>query len=320
MTQPRRIDPVGLVAGGLLPLLGASFILLLTAVWEPRLPAQIAQHWDAGGQADAFGAPWPNAILLASVSAAVGLGCGAPAMLARTLLALRQVLVVAALMTTGLFVAIWVSVLHAQLDLEDAAAAQLALWPVGLGAAVGLLVGVAAAKLLRDGRVRTNVTHRPPSYLPRHPVVDVREDLGVSLKLRALILAPLVLIGLVIAITSKQLWPVLVFVPIGLFVVALLHYRIEVDGTGLRAYGLGLRAFDITVDEIVKAEVKQVSPVGDFGGWGLRATGKGRYGLVTRKGPAVVITVGAGQTFTMTTDRAKEIAGVLNTAADSRRP
>ena len=131
--------------------------------------------------------------------------------------------------------------------------------------------------------------------------------------------APLVVIGTVVAVAAREVWPLLVFAPIGLLVVALLRYRVEVDATGLRAYGFGLKAFDIDIDEVVKAEVTQISPFRHFGGWGLRATGKKRYGIVTRTGPAVVVTTASGHTFTVTTDRAKEVAGLLNAAADRRR-
>ncbi len=45
---------------------------------------------------------------------------------------------------------------------------------------------------------------------------------------------------------------------------------------------------------------------------------RGNCGVVTRTGPAVVITFACGDRLTVTTPRAEEIAGALNTLADRR--
>lgn len=318
--QPHRIDRVGLAAGVALPLAVASVPPLLALLWQDRLPAQIAQHWGAEGNADGFGSLWANTWLITAVAAAVGLGCGAPAAFARILVALRQLLLVAALATTGLLVALWTAALHAQLDLADATQARTTLWPAAAGALAGLLVGVAAARGLRDGRVRADATTRPPAHLPRGPLTPVALALGPSRKVWALVLAAVVPASAAVAALVGDIAPVPLFTGMAVVVLALLRYRVHADHTGLRAYWFGLTAFDIGIAEVTKAEVTHVSPVRDFGGWGLRARGKGQYGLVTRKGPGVVVTTAAGQRFTITTDRAKDIAGLLNTAADASRP
>ncbi|MDM7490342.1 DUF1648 domain-containing protein, partial [Rhodococcus sp. CSLK01-03] len=45
---------------------------------------------------------------------------------------------------------------------------------------------------------------------------------------------------------------------------------------------------------------------------------RGRYGLVTITGPALVLTVAGGQEFTVTTAQAERMAGALNALADRR--
>lgn len=61
-----------------------------------------------------------------------------------------------------------------------------------------------------------------------------------------------------------------------------------------------------------------VNPFLDFGGWGIRFKSKGRYGVVTAKGPAAQIAMAGGDVLTITTARAEELAGALNTLADKR--
>lgn len=79
-------------------------------------------------------------------------------------------------------------------------------------------------------------------------------------------------------------------------------------------------AFGLTYDpdETTGARVISVSPGRDFGGWGIRFKGKGRYGIITTKGPAAQITMAGGNILTITTERAEELAGAINTLADGR--
>ncbi|WP_041452361.1 DUF1648 domain-containing protein [Hoyosella subflava] len=315
----RRFDPIGFAGGLLIPIGAAVLILVLTRVWEPRLPAEVAQHWDAAGSPDRFGALWPGAWMMAGITALTGAACGGIAAMGRSLLALRQIMLIVAITVTALLTGIWISSLAVQLDLADPAAAALPLWPAGLYTLAGLAVGVLFARQLRDGRVRVQAKRRPPSHLPRQAVSRIHESLTASAKLQALIVVPLVGLGLVLSVVSETLWALFVFIPLALLILLLLRSQVDVDGSGMRARMAGLTAFDIRTEEIVKAEVKQVSPAAEFGGYGLRIRGKGQYGLVFRRGPAVVVTTASDQTFTVTASQATEMAGVLNSAADSGR-
>lgn len=315
-----RIDPVGLAGGVVLPLLASGLILALAAVWEPRLPDPIAQHWGVGGAPNQFGDLWPNTWRMAMLVVAVGGGCGFVAMLSRSLLMLRQILLVIGLTMTGALAALWISALAAQLDLTDAADARLAEWPPALFGILGFVTGFVLARRLTDGRLRTAATERPPANLPRRAVVPLSETVTSPMWLQIVLVAPLAALAVLLTVASRTAWPLLLIGSVGLLVFTMLRARIDVDGTGLRATVTGMTAFALTINEIAKAEVTTVSPGKQYGGYGLRMRGKGHYGLILRRGPAVAVTTAAGQVFTLTTPRAEEIAGVLNTAADQSRP
>jgi hypothetical protein len=101
-------------------------------------------------------------------------------------------------------------------------------------------------------------------------------------------------------------------------VVGGLRYDITIDATGIRVRNFGLTTFDVGMDEIIGAKLTDVAAFKDFGGWGLRAKGPGRYGVITQRGSAVEIGTASGMTLTITTEQAGEIAGALNTWASEQ--
>lgn len=77
---------------------------------------------------------------------------------------------------------------------------------------------------------------------------------------------------------------------------------------------IGWPVMRIPVSDIVRAGVAEVDPVSDFGGWGPRWVvrgGKGRWGFVSRRGPALEITRRDGRTVVATVDDAATAAAVL---------
>ena len=95
-------------------------------------------------------------------------------------------------------------------------------------------------------------------------------------------------------------------------------WGMTVQEAGVRVRNLGMTAVEYGLDEMIGAKVTETRPFEDWGGWGLRAKGRGRYGLVTNTGPALVFTTAGGHEFTVTTERAQEMAGALNSLADAR--
>ena len=314
----RQVDPVGALLGLVVPVLCAGAVLLLTRSWSPRLPDEVATHW-SGTTADSFGSPMSSAWTAALLIVLIGGGCCAVAALAQAQLLMRRSMLAIGLGVTGTVTAVFLAGLAGQLDTTDAAQASMPASSAVVGMWLGVAAGWAGGWLLRDGRERKPATSRPDPALPRGrvdlPVVEqVGTGTGTTAALSAFVLVP----TLVVCAVTRSLWPLGLIAPVGLLVLGLLRYTVVVDANGIRVSNLGSAALGYDLDEIVGAKVTETQPFADWGGWGLRTKGRGRYGLVTRSGPAVVVTTASGHELTVTATKAAEMAGALNTLADAR--
>ncbi|MDH6284809.1 DUF1648 domain-containing protein [Prescottella agglutinans] len=315
---PRVIDPAGVFFGVVVPVLAAAAGVALTFALEPRLPEQIATHW-SGSSPDGFMSPTASAWSLAVIVLLVGGGCSAIAALAQAQLMMRRVMLVLGLAVVGVIVATEIATIVGQVDATTMADAPLPVTGIGLGLVLGAVVGVVGASLLRDYRVRRIATEAPSADLPRGAVdLPIADQVGMSaagLLATALVLAaPAVLVCWL----ADAWWPLGLYLPVVLLAVTLLQFRLVVDADSIRVQNMGMSAIEYGTDEVLGAKVTHLRPFQDFGGWGFKAKGRGNYGVVTRTGPAVVITFACGNQLTVTTARAEEVAGALNTLADRR--
>lgn len=92
--------------------------------------------------------------------------------------------------------------------------------------------------------------------------------------------------------------------------------RVSVDRDGLHVRLLGVRVLHVPLEEVVAADVVDVHPFREFGGWGLRMDLHGRVGWVTRQGRAVRVRRGDASEVLVTVDDATDVAATLNTLAD----
>ncbi|WP_305093175.1 DUF1648 domain-containing protein [Prescottella sp. R16] len=317
-TAPRVVDPAGVVFGIVLPLLAAASGVVATYALLPQLPEQIATQW-SGGTPTSFMSPTASAWSVAAIVALVGGGCCAIAALAQAQLMMRRLMLLVGLAVTGLIVAGEFTMILGQRGLVDASDATLSAEGLVTGLLIGTVVGLFGAALLRDHRVRVPATEPPPADLPRgHVELPVTDEVGMSaggLAATALVLAaPAALVCWL----ADAWWPLGVYLPVVLLAVVVLQFRLVVDADGIRVKNLAMPAVEYGVDELESAKVEHVRPFQDFGGWGLKIKGRGNYGVVTRTGPAVVLTFASGDRLTVTTPKAEEIAGALNTLADAR--
>lgn len=320
VTTHRVVDPVGALFGIGLPVLGALLVLGLTAAWTPRLPERIATHW-SGSTADSFGSPMSTAWTMVLLILLVGGGCCAIAALAQAQLMMRRYMLVIGLIVTFLMVAVQIATLASQLDTVDPAGTQFPAWSLGVGTIVGAVAGWIGASLLRDDRPRTPAPNRPDPSLPRGAAeLPIIEQVGTSTGTTAVIaLVVAVPVALVCGALHSP-WPILAAAPLLFLLLSLLRFTVTVDERGVSVRNLGATAVDYGIDEIVGAKTTQTRPFQDWGGWGMRVKGRGRYGLVTNTGPALVVTTESGHEFTVTCERAEEMAGAINTLADRRAP
>jgi hypothetical protein len=126
---------------------------------------------------------------------------------------------------------------------------------------------------------------------------------------------------LVAVAVATRTWAVLA-VPavILIMLVGLSAYAVRVDREGLTVRSVfGWPRYRVPLDEVVRADVTEVSPLREFGGWGWRVGRGGQVGVVLRKGQALAVTRTGGRCFVLTVDDAATAAGVLNALADRHR-
>ena len=94
---------------------------------------------------------------------------------------------------------------------------------------------------------------------------------------------------------------------------------VTIDARGVRVRGLGFIPWiTVPLDRIAGASVTKVSPMGEFGGWGLRVGFNGDKGFVTANGPAIRINQGSDPDVLITIADAEAAAAVINTLVSRR--
>ncbi|CAM3165556.1 DUF1648 domain-containing protein [Prescottella defluvii] len=315
---PRVVDPAGLVFGLVVPGLAAATGVVLTYLLAPRLPEKIATQW-SGDTPTSFMAPTTSAWSMAGIVLLVGGGCCGIAALAQAQLMMRRMMLLIGSTIVGVILAGEVAMIVGQLDLADTSDAEMPFEPLVVGLLLGAAVGLLGASLLRDHRVRVAATDRPDAALPRGAVaLPITDQVGMSAGGLAGVALVVAAPAAGVAYLAGAWWPLGLFLPVVLLSVALLQFRVVVDGDSIRVQNLGMSVIEYGTDEVLGARVDEIRPFQDFGGWGIKVKGRGNYGVVTRTGPAVVVTFACGHRLTVTTPKADEIAGALNTLADRR--
>jgi len=87
--------------------------------------------------------------------------------------------------------------------------------------------------------------------------------------------------------------------------------RVSADGLTVRS-AVGFPRFSYPLADITSANATTVSPLGEFGGWGLRFGGAGRLGIIVQSGAALEVARKNGRGLVVTIDDAQTAAAVLN--------
>lgn len=302
-------------------------VLLVTAAlvalsWRNRLPPEVAVHWGPHG-VDRTGS---LSELIAVPLILGGAGWLIVAILCLTagrIALIRRLLVAVSAGMGTLFAGIVLTSVAVQLDVADATAAG----DPSLGTLVAFLAAVAVA--IGAGAL-TGDDPPLPSTAPV-PADAPRSDLPISAywageartkRVWPVWLATAVLIGLGVWFgnASGQWWLVVILVLVGTLPLGLLRWRVRIDHRGLTvAAQAGWPRERIPANEVERADVVTVSPFQEFGGWGLRASGDGRTGVVTRAGAALQVQRSGDRVFVVTIDGAAEAAALLNSIAEFDR-
>ena len=286
---------------------------LVTRSWVPRLPSPVAVHWGLHG-VDRTAASLTQTLVVAFGTAAVLIVVAAVMALLRTPAAFtRRTAAAIGVGSASLLGGIVVTTAWAQLDVADAHDVPVPVGTLALTLAVSVLLSLGAAAL----------TPADPARAPG-PVPPDATRTGVQDGERVLWTATVRMRGtdphaavwvvatVVLALITRQ-GVVLAALAIPVLLVALGHWRVTVDRSGIWARGLlGLPRTGLTLDEVVRADVAEIRPVRDFGGFGVRSGRHGRYGLVLRKGEAITVARPGGAVFVATVDGAHEAVALLN--------
>jgi hypothetical protein len=305
--------PVALVA------LGVAVQLLLL----PQVPATIAVHWNASGEADRFAPAWTQPI------ATLVFGLGLPLLIALTSVpglrrgdhgpTYRLMGATAAAMSAMVSVALtWTLAMQAGLD---SAADAPAVWPALVASLVAAaVVGVAAWFLQpRDESEGAVTPPATPLDLSAHEQALWMRTTSIARGAAIAIFAGVLVIAVsaaVAGVTGAD--PLLVWFLVGVAVLLLalaattLAFHVRVDDSGLHVESvLGIPRFHVPLGDIESAARVDVNPMGEFGGWGLRQSTGRRFGVVLRAGEAIEVLRRGGKRFVVTVDDAATGAALL---------
>ncbi|WP_150460095.1 DUF1648 domain-containing protein [Nesterenkonia ebinurensis] len=304
-----------------------AFALLLS--WLPRLPDQVVLQWGPEGTPSRLGSVWELigisgsfAVLSSLVLAGCALFTGRTGFIRRIVLGLA----------TGqslLFAGIMVDPLAHQLDLPEGDAPAYSEWGLLMVLTVALAGGILAATLAgADPRQPSDrpVTGEQAELAPDERAVWVKGLTPGGRFLSVFAAVAVVYFSLMGAMAWwAQSWFTLLvsLLPVPLTAV-MFAWRVRVDSRGLTASSaLGWPKLHVPADEVEGAEAGRVeSPMGEFGGWGIRSSlsePDGTVGVVIRGGEALVVSRSGGRKVVVTVDDAATAAALLNTKAARAR-
>jgi hypothetical protein len=141
----------------------------------------------------------------------------------------------------------------------------------------------------------------------------------------AAVAAALIVVGVLLLLAvSWKAWPIFLS-PTLLLVVLLVTAQFVVTagphGFVVRS-AIGWPRLSVPVASLARAGVVPIDPMADFGGWGIRwvlgPSRKGRWGIVTRRGPGLEVVRRDGRSIVVTVDDAGTAAAVLETYVTKR--
>lgn len=303
-----------------LVLLAGSFALTLS--WRPRLPDPIALHWGVNGvdRVGSFSEQLTVMLVLA-------LCLCVPAMILAIVVrgAARRGMVGLsaglAVMVGGLLV----GTSAVQLDVTDATTVPTPGLAIALSLLLGAVVGGVAVWL-----AGTDPSAPATAAVPDDAARLAVPDGGAAVWTRPLpsipLAFPVVTLGLLLALTvamgllTGDWWMIVVVVLLAAAMLVTTGWRVRVDRTGLTLTGiLGWPRYHVPATEVIRADAIQVSPIGDFGGWGMRVGRRGAVGFVTRKGEGLEVQRTGNRRTVVTVGDAARAAALLNTVAERSR-
>lgn len=325
----RRARLTFLLVAVVAPVVISAVGVAVIVAWLPSMPDQVAIHWGVDG-ADGF-APASTYLWIL-----LGVGLVLPVVMAITTLAAvgaqwggaARLMGALAAGLAAFATALSLGSLAMQRDLApDADVPGVGLVMVGSFAALAAVGAVAWAV---QPQVRSG---SGPTLEPRQAVRIAEGErvvwLATTSMPRVAVAALLLLLLALVALAAFMLgagvpggWVVAVVVVVVAFaMVATTAFRVRVTPEGFAARALiGWPRITIPLDEVESARAVDVSPFGEFGGWGWRIGLDGRTGIVTRRGSTIEVERRGRAPFLVTIDGAEDAAALLQAYVDRARP
>jgi hypothetical protein len=296
--------------------------VLLVNSWRSELPNPVASHWGADGKPNGFSTVDSTIAVMLVGGVVLVLGFGAVTLFLGHS-ALTRRISAGVTIWSALFLSILIAgSLYPQRGLADAHDAG------GIGAVILVaLIGSLAAGVVVGIAVPGDPvlpTAEPVDADAPRVVLDAGDDAVWSgtAESRVALASGLVAAGLMLALAVlMQLWAMLVVsVAVFALVASMSVVVVRVDRTGVSIRSpLGWPRTRIPLEEVVRADVIDVRPLRDFGGWGWRVGLGGRVGIALRGGESLLIERTGGRSDVVTVDGAFIAAGTLNALADQAR-
>lgn len=332
-----KIEPVSPDASGTDPIPGITRLVVLTLFVPllltaggvaialaimPELPDPVATHWGPDG-VDGTGSAWSMIVVMAAITVVLALMFTFLATFWGKSSSTRRF---SAGLSVGLavfMIGVSVATLWVQRDVVVAADVGDIQLPILVCALVALAAGILAAVAVVGDPPRPTSQPVPADapHLQLAPGEVVTWTRLMGGDLWRWISLTVAIVGGALGIAIGQWWLILaIVVPVELLV-TMLSWRVIVDARGLTCRAmLGFPRMIIPLNEVERADVVDISPLRDFGGWGYRVGRGGRIGIVLRSGEAVEVERSGGRVVAVTVDDASTGASLLNALAARGRP
>jgi hypothetical protein len=312
-----------LVVAAVVPVVIVLAAAALMFSWVGSVPDPVAMHWGFGGQPDGAAPPESFPVLFVIIGLSLTAILGGVVVFVAHRSVMTWMMKFISVLSPGIVVFISVTFtasLGSQRGLRswhDAPSIFPALL-IGLGA--GILIAVAAWFVLPPaikGWTSASVAPAKPLALREgeratwhHNAASPASFVWLWLVISAAVVA-VTIVGIVSS--GGRLW-VLAILPILIMVLAIATFAwtIRVDARGLLARStLGLPRISIPLSDIVSAEVVQVNPFQEFGGWGIRWGFNHDLGIVLRSGEGLRVNRRKGRSLVITVDDASTAASLI---------
>lgn len=299
--------------------IGALVAYLL--IVRDRLPEQVATHWSGPGAPDGFTSRDSVVVLFPAITLIVTGLLVAVSRLATPSIAGAAAVGGLPLAMAGFLSALTVVTTTVQID--STTPPNLPGWSIPVAMAVGLLGLLVGGMVHGSPPPPPDSTSPGPDGAPRYPLAESGTAVWSGSTPTAQI--PIIMAigvgalgaGLAAAVSP---WLLLIFLPLVALLAGSSSFAVTIGPAGLRvaARMLGWPRVRIPLRHVASASEGSVDAM-SFGGWGIRVGMNKETAVITRSGPALVVSRTDGAVLRVSMEQPEEPAAVLTSLLDRRQ-